>query len=71
LLSVCSLLADPNPDDPLVPDIARLFHEDPEKYASKAREYTQRYAMPTIEITTTTTTTTMEEQQPPTIVMTP
>lgn len=45
LLSVCSLLADPNPDDPLVPEIAKLYHDDPEKYASQAREYTQRYAM--------------------------
>merc|ERR1712137_1479935 len=25
LLSVCSLLTDPNPDDPLVPEIARLY----------------------------------------------
>ena len=25
LLSICSLLTDPNPDDPLVPDIARLY----------------------------------------------
>ena len=25
LLSICSLLCDPNPDDPLVPEIARLF----------------------------------------------
>ena len=25
LLSICSLLTDPNPDDPLVPEIARLF----------------------------------------------
>merc|ERR1712130_678276 len=25
LLSICSLLTDPNPDDPLVPDIAKLY----------------------------------------------
>ena len=25
LLSICSLLCDPNPDDPLVPEIARSF----------------------------------------------
>ncbi len=25
LLSICSLLCDPNPDDPLVPEIARLY----------------------------------------------
>ena len=28
LLSICSLLCDPNPDDPLVPDIARLYKTD-------------------------------------------
>ena len=25
LLSICSLLCDPNPDDPLVPEIARYY----------------------------------------------
>ena len=25
LLSICSLLTDPNPDDPLVPEIAHLY----------------------------------------------
>jgi hypothetical protein len=25
LLSICSLLTDPNPDDPLVPDIAHIY----------------------------------------------
>ena len=25
LLSICSLLTDPNPDDPLVPEIAQVF----------------------------------------------
>lgn len=28
LLSICSLLCDPNPDDPLVPEIARLYKTD-------------------------------------------
>ena len=28
LLSICSLLCDPNPDDPLVPEIARIFKTD-------------------------------------------
>ena len=31
LLSICSLLCDPNPDDPLVPEIARLFKTDRNK----------------------------------------
>merc|ERR1719281_901384 len=25
ILSICSLLTDPNPDDPLVPEIARIY----------------------------------------------
>jgi ubiquitin-protein ligase len=28
LLSICSLLCDPNPDDPLVPEIAQLYKHD-------------------------------------------
>ncbi|KAK2530780.1 hypothetical protein Q9233_005999 [Columba guinea] len=31
LLSICSLLCDPNPDDPLVPDIAQIYKSDKEK----------------------------------------
>uniref|UniRef100_A0A8D3DTU6 E2 ubiquitin-conjugating enzyme n=1 Tax=Scophthalmus maximus TaxID=52904 RepID=A0A8D3DTU6_SCOMX len=31
LLSICSLLCDPNPDDPLVPEIARIYKTDREK----------------------------------------
>ena len=44
LLSICSLLCDPNPDDPLVPDIARQFKSDKEKYNTVAREWTRKYA---------------------------
>ena len=32
LLSICSLLTDPNPDDPLVPDIARLYKTNKKEY---------------------------------------
>uniref|UniRef100_A0AAZ1Y2Q6 E2 ubiquitin-conjugating enzyme n=1 Tax=Oreochromis aureus TaxID=47969 RepID=A0AAZ1Y2Q6_OREAU len=45
LLSICSLLCDPNPDDPLVPDIAHIYKSDRQKYNKIAREWTQRYAM--------------------------
>ncbi|XP_011478810.1 ubiquitin-conjugating enzyme E2 D2 isoform X1 [Oryzias latipes] len=45
LLSICSLLCDPNPDDPLVPEIARIYKTDREKYNKIAREWTQKYAM--------------------------
>merc|ERR1711990_473668 len=45
LLSVCSLLTDPNPDDPLVPEIARLYKTDRTKHDSTAKEWTRKYAM--------------------------
>ncbi|KAK6304912.1 hypothetical protein J4Q44_G00254980 [Coregonus suidteri] len=45
LLSICSLLCDPNPDDPLVPEIARIYKTDSDKYSKIAREWTQKYAM--------------------------
>ena len=45
LLSISSLLTDPNPDDPLVPDIADLYKRDRAAYNSRAREWTVRYAM--------------------------
>ena len=45
LLSICSLLTDPNPDDPLVPDIAQLLKTDSTRHDSTAREWTSKYAM--------------------------
>ncbi|KAK7353313.1 hypothetical protein VNO80_18758 [Phaseolus coccineus] len=45
LLSICSLLTDPNPDDPLVPEIAHMYKTDRNKYESTARSWTQKYAM--------------------------
>ena len=44
LLSICSLLSDPNPSDPLVPDIAILYVKDRKKYDTLAREWTRIYA---------------------------
>jgi ubiquitin-conjugating enzyme E2 D/E len=44
LLSICSLLTDPNPDDPLMIDIAELYKSDIEEYKIKARAHTLRYA---------------------------
>ena len=44
LLSICSLMDDPNPNDPLVADIADLFIQNRELFKQKAREYTLRYA---------------------------
>lgn len=44
LLSLCSLLTDPNPDDPLVPSIATLLKEDKIEHDRRARMYTLKYA---------------------------
>ncbi|KAL1735099.1 ubiquitin-conjugating enzyme/RWD-like protein [Schizophyllum commune] len=43
LLSICSMLTDPNPDDPLVPDIAHLYKTDRARYEATAREWTRKY----------------------------
>ena len=45
LISISSLLTDPNPDDPLVPDIAYMYKNKNEQYEKIAREYTAKYAM--------------------------
>jgi ubiquitin-conjugating enzyme E2 D/E len=45
LLSICSLLTDPNPDDPLAPEVANLYQRDKMEYERVAREWTQKYAM--------------------------
>tara|TARA_B100000902_G_scaffold399685_1_gene471815 strand:- start:3054 stop:3512 length:459 start_codon:yes stop_codon:yes gene_type:complete len=44
LLSICSLLTDPNPDDPLVPDIATQYKDNRVQFDLVAREWTQVYA---------------------------
>ena len=44
LLSISSLLTDPNPDDPLVPDVAHLHKRDRKKFYDTAREWTRMYA---------------------------
>lgn len=45
LLSICSMLTDPNPDDPLVPEIAHVYKTDRPKYEAMAREWTRKYAI--------------------------
>mgnify|MGYP001392434745 CR=1 FL=1 len=44
LISICSLLDDPNPDDPLVPEIADIYVKNRLQYDLTAREWTQYYA---------------------------
>ena len=44
LLSICSLLNDPNPDDPLVPEIAHLYKTNRPEYEKTAKEWTRKYS---------------------------
>ena len=44
LLSISSLLTDPNPDDPLVPEIANIYKNNRAQYDYNAREWTKKYA---------------------------
>ena len=45
LLSICSLMDDPNPNDPLVSEIAEILKTNKERHDATAREWTIRYAM--------------------------
>ncbi len=45
LLSICSLLTDPNPDDPLVPSIADTYKHNKNEYEKMAKEWTLLYAI--------------------------
>ena len=44
LMSICSLLSEPNPDDPLVPHIAKLLKSNKKQHDMNAREHTLKYA---------------------------
>ena len=44
LLSISSLLTDPNPDDPLVPEIANVYKTNRAQYEATAKEWTKKYA---------------------------
>ena len=44
LLSICSLLTDPNPKDPLVPEIAQLLTTNKTKHDENARSWVLKYA---------------------------
>ncbi|KCZ82258.1 hypothetical protein H312_00281 [Anncaliia algerae PRA339] len=46
MISLMVLLENPNPKDPLVPEIARIFITDKEKFKEKVQEYVKKYAMP-------------------------
>tara|TARA_A100001015_G_scaffold251133_1_gene289925 strand:- start:754 stop:1182 length:429 start_codon:yes stop_codon:yes gene_type:complete len=44
LLSICSLMDDPNPDDPLMIDIADMYKNNRDEYNSTATTWTHLYA---------------------------
>jgi ubiquitin-conjugating enzyme E2 D len=44
LLSIISLLSDPNPDDPLNPDAAHMYKMNRQQYNNMVREYVNTYA---------------------------
>ncbi|WVQ65878.1 uncharacterized protein L199_004056 [Kwoniella botswanensis] len=46
ILSLSSLLTDPNPADPLVPAIAQEYKRDRKKHDATAREWVKKYATP-------------------------
>jgi ubiquitin-conjugating enzyme E2 D/E len=45
LISISSLLNDPNPDDPLVPDIAKQYKLDKNLFIETAKLHTEKYAI--------------------------
>jgi ubiquitin-conjugating enzyme E2 D/E len=45
LLSICSLLADANPDDPLVQNVADEYKHNRERHDATARAWTERYGV--------------------------
>lgn len=44
LLSICSLLSDPNPDDPLEPEIADQYNNNRVAFDATAKAWTEKYA---------------------------
>ena len=44
LLSICSLMNDQNPNDPLTPEAADMYINDREQFVEIAKDYTLRYA---------------------------
>lgn len=47
LLSISSLLADPNPNDPLSADVATVYKNDRERYNKTVKEWVVKYATAT------------------------
>ena len=45
LLSICSLMDDPNPDDPLDAEVAYIYKNENQKFVKMARNYTLKHAI--------------------------
>jgi len=45
LLSISALLTDPNPDDPLVPELATLYKTDRQAYNDTVKKHVEKHAM--------------------------
>jgi len=43
LISICSLLSEPNPEDPLEIDIAKVMKNNYEQYCKNVKEYIEKY----------------------------
>lgn len=44
LVSLQTLMANPNPDDPLMMDVANEYKYDIDKYLENAKKHTEKYA---------------------------
>jgi len=44
ILSILALLQDPNPEQPLIPEIGQVYKENKAKYDATAAEWTEKYA---------------------------
>ncbi|EHY66398.1 ubiquitin-conjugating enzyme E2 D [Nematocida ausubeli] len=47
MMSICSWLDEPNPDDPLMPNIASMYKTERTKYSETCQEWTKKYALDT------------------------
>ena len=45
MLSLSSMIRDPDPDAPMSPDIATMYKKNREEHDKIAREWTKKYAM--------------------------
>jgi len=56
VLSISSLLTDPNPSDPLVPQIADLYRRNRKQHDANARKWTEEHAQPKSKLTSVDST---------------